>query len=444
MLITHALLATLGTTPQRIEDGALRIQGETITDIGTTAELTRRYPDEERWDAGGQLVMPAAICGHTHFYGAFARGMAIPGTPPANFPQILESLWWRLDKALTLEDVRYSALVCLIDAIRHGTTTLIDHHASPNSIEGSLEVIAEAVTEAGLRASLCYEVTDRDGPRRARAGIEENIRFARSLTPERRRHLAASFGLHASLTLSGETLADGVAAARELDLGFHVHVAEDAADQEDSLRKSGKRVVHRLGDAGILGPKTIAVHCVHVDEGEIARLAETGTWVTHQPRSNMNNGVGVAPVEEMLAQGVQVALGNDGFSHNMFAEMKAAYLVHKLARRDPRAMPGDRVMHLAYENNAALARVFWPDLQLGELAPGAAADLVFINYHPTTPLTAGNLPWHLLFGVEASMITATVCAGRVLMRDRRLLTLDEETITARSRALAAEVWARLQ
>ncbi|MGQ9803308.1 MAG: putative aminohydrolase SsnA [Anaerolineae bacterium] len=443
MLITHARLSTLGADPRLIEDGALRIQGETITDIGTTAELTLRYPDEERWDAEGQLVMPAAICGHTHFYGAFARGMAIPGAPPANFPQILESLWWRLDKALTLEDVRYSALVCLIDAIRHGTTTLIDHHASPNAIEGSLEVIAEAVEEAGLRASLCYEVTDRDGPERARAGIEENVRFARSLTPERRRYLAVSFGLHASLTLSDETLADGVAAARELDLGFHVHVAEDAADQEDSLRKSGKRVVHRLGDAGVLGPKTVAVHCVHVDEGEIARLAETGTWVTHQPRSNMNNGVGVAPVEEMLARGVRVALGNDGFSNNMFAEMKAAYLVHKLARRDPRAMPGDAVMRLAYGNNAALARVFWPDRLLGELAPGATADLVFINYHPTTPLTAGNLPWHILFGVEASMITATVCAGRVLMRDRRLLTLDEEAITARSRELAAKVWERV-
>ncbi len=443
MLIAHACLMTMGEAPRLIEDGALRIQGEVITDIGTTADLIRRYPEEERWDAGGQLVMPAAICGHTHFYGAFARGMALPDEPPADFPQILERLWWRLDKALTLEDVRYSALVCLVDAIRHGTTTLIDHHASPNAIEGSLDVIAEAVEEAGLRASLCYEVTDRDGPQRARAGIEENVRFARSLTPDRRRYLAASFGLHASLTLSDETLADCVAAARDLGLGFHVHVAEDVADQEDSFRKSGKRVVHRLGDAGILGPQTIAVHCVHVDPTEIARLAETETWVTHQPRSNMNNGVGVAPVEEMLKAGVRVALGNDGFSNNMFAEMKAAYLVHKLARRDPRAMPGDQVMRLAYGNNAALARVFWPDLYLGELAPGAAADLVFLDYHPTTPLTAGNLPWHILFGIEASMVTATICAGRVLMRDRQLLTLDEEAITARSRELAAQVWRRL-
>jgi cytosine/adenosine deaminase-related metal-dependent hydrolase len=215
------------------------------------------------------------------------------------------------------------------------------------------------------------------------------------------------------------------------------------ADQEDSLQKSGKRVIHRLHDAGILGPHTIAAHCVHVNEREIELLAETGTWVTHQPRSNMKNGVGVAPVEAMLGSGVNVALGNDGFSNQMFAEMKTAYLVHKLTQRDPRAMPGDMVMRLAYANNARLARVFWPELVLGELRTGAMADLVFLDYHPTTPLAAENLPWHLLFGVEASMITSTVCAGQVLMRDRELLTLDEEAITARSRELAAQVWRRL-
>jgi len=369
--------------------------------------------------------------------------MPVPGESPANFTQILRRLWWRLDKALTPEDVRHSALVCLVDAIRHGTTTLIDHHASPNSIAGSLDVIAGAVQEAGLRACLCYEVSDRDGKARAQAGIRENVRFAKPQIPNPKSQIAASFGLHASLTLSDETLADCVAAAAAAGLGFHVHAAEARADQEDSLRKSGKRVVHRLHDAGVLGPRTIAAHCVHVGAGEIELLAETGAWVTHQPRSNMNNGVGAAPVEAMLRAGVNVGLGNDGFSNQMFAEMKAAYLVHKLARRDPRAMPGDLVMRLAYANNARLVRVFWPDLRLGELCEGAAADLVFLDYHPTTPLTAANLPWHLLFGVEASAVTATVCAGRVLMRNRTLLTLDEQAITARSRELAAQVWERV-
>ncbi len=446
MLITHAWVATLGSEPRVIEDGALALEGRRITALGTTAELTMRFPDLERWDAGGQLVLPASICAHTHFYGAFSRGMGIPGQPPETFPQILERLWWRLDKALTLEDVRYSALVCLVDAIRHGTTTLIDHHASPNAIDGSLDLIAAAVQEAGLRASLCYEVTDRDGEERTRAGIRENVRFAKRLgetPPGGDPQLAASFGLHASLTLSDETLADCVAAADELGLGFHVHAAEGISDQKDALRKSGKRVIHRLGDAGILGPRTITVHCVHVDESEIERLADTETWVTHQPRSNMNNAVGVAPVEAMVDAGVSVGLGNDGFSNQMFAEMKTAYFVHKLDQRDPQAMPGNLAMDLAYANNARLARVFWPEQRLGELSEGAMADLVFVDYHPTTPLSADNLPWHILFGVEASMITSTVCAGQVLMRDRELLTLDEEAITARSRELAADVWNRI-
>ncbi len=442
-LIGHACIATLGREPRLLEDGALFIEDGGIADLGHTTEMSTRYPGVEWWDAAGQLLLPASICAHTHFYGAFARGMAIPGEAPRNFPQILERLWWRLDKALTLEDVRYSTLVCLLDAIRHGTTTLVDHHASPNAIEGSLDVIAEAVQQAGVRVALCYEVTDRDGLERARAGIAENVRFARTLVERPRPLLAASLGLHASLTLSDETLAECVSAAGPLGLGFHVHVAEDRTDQEDALRRFGKRVVHRFNEAGILGPRTLACHCVHLDESEIAVLAETGTWVTHQPRSNMNNAVGVAPVEAMLRAGVRVGLGNDGFSNQMFAEIKAAYLVHKLAQRDPRAMPGDLVMRLAYAHNAELARIFWPDLTLGEISPGASADLVLLDYHPTTPLTAGNLPWHLLFGLEASAITATVCAGRVLMRDRRLLTLDEEEVTSRSRELAAQVWRRI-
>ena len=443
MLITNGRVVTLGAGNRIIEEGAIRVEGALIAHVGEASRLEAVYPEEERIDAGGQLVMPSSICAHTHFYGAFSRGMALPGDAPASFPQILDQLWWRLDKALTLEDVRSSTLVCLVDAIRHGTTTLIDHHASPNAIEGSLDTIAHAVQEAGLRAGLCYEVTDRDGPERAQAGLAENVRFCQSLRANPQPMLACSVGLHASLTLGEETLADSVVAAGSLGLGLHIHAAEDAADQEDSLRRSGKRVVRRLYDAGVLGSRTIAAHCVHVDEEEIDILARTGTWVTHQPRSNMNNGVGVAPVEAMLRAGVNVGLGNDGFSNNMLAEMKAAYLVHKLAQRDPRAMPGNVAMRLATADNARLARVLWPGLALGEVRPGAAADLVFLDYQPSTPLTAGNLPWHLLFGVEASAITTTICAGKVLMRDRRLLTLDEEAITARSRELATELWERI-
>jgi putative selenium metabolism protein SsnA len=442
MLIINGRIVTFGEANEIVTDGAVRIEGATITDVGKTVRLQAAYPHDEVVDAGGQLVMPGNICGHTHFYGAFARGMAIPGEPARDFPEILGKLWWRLDRALLAEDVRYSALVCLVDAIKHGTTTLIDHHASPAALEGSLDQIAEAVSESGLRASLCYEVTDRNGMDEAQAGIAENVRFLRAVRGMGNPLLAASFGLHASLTLSDETLARCVAAAQGLDTGFHIHAAEGISDQEDSLHKSGKRVVERLHDAGILGPQSILVHCVHVDAWEMEILRDTGTWVTHQPRSNMNNAVGAAPVETMLRGGIKVGLGNDGFSNNMWAEWKAAYLMHKLWHGDPRRMNGYDVVKMAVTNNAALARVFWPDAPLGEISPGACADLILVDYHPFTELTAGNLPWHILFGFEASAVTGTMVAGKWLMRGRKLLTLDEAAIAARARQLSAAAWQR--
>ncbi len=439
MLITNATLVTWETENRILPGHALKLDGDRIAEIGPSSEMAAKYPDVERLDARGQLVMPGNICAHTHFYGAFARGMAIPGDPPKDFPEILERLWWKLDKALTLDDVRYSALVCLIDAVKHGTTTLIDHHASPNAIDGSLDVIAEAVTQAGLRTCLCYEVTDRDGPERMRAGIAENVRFIKSQIPNPKSQIAATFGLHASLTLSNETLE---ACRNAHDGGFHIHVAEHEADEYDSLKKSGTRVVDRLGHFSILGPHTIAAHCVHIDYREAELLRETGTWVTHQPRSNMNNAVGAAEVDGLLRAGVKVCLGNDGFSNAMWEEWKAAYLLHKVTSRDPRRAGGYNVAQMAIQNNAALAGMFFPQAPVGVIAPGAFADLIFVDYHPTTPLTAGNLPWHIIFGFESSMVTTTICGGKVLMKDRQLLFLDEAEITAKSRELAKRVWER--
>jgi putative selenium metabolism protein SsnA len=440
MLITNATLVTCEKENRLLPNSALRLEGGRIADLGLTAEMEKKYAaDRERLDARGQLALPGSICAHTHFYGAFARGLAIPGDPPRDFPEILARLWWKLDKALTPDDVRYSALVCLVDAVKHGTTTLMDHHASPNAIDGSLDVIAAAVEQAGLRACLCYEVTDRDGLEKARAGIAENVRFIKAQAQNPKPHLAATFGLHAQLTLSDQTL-EACRAAH--DGGFHVHVAEHEADEYDSLQKSGRRAVDRLELFGILGPRSIAAHCVHIDYAEAERLRATGTWVTHQPRSNMNNAVGAAEVEALLRAGVPVCLGNDGFSNAMWEEWKAAYLYHKAAHRDPRRGAGGAIATMALTNNAALAHLFFPQTPLGVLAPGAAADVILVDYHPITPLSAGNLPWHIIFGFESSMVTTTIAGGKVLMKDRQLLFLDEAEITARSRELAQKVWER--
>jgi cytosine/adenosine deaminase-related metal-dependent hydrolase len=310
-------------------------------------------------------------------------------------------------------------------------------------IDGSLDICAEAIAQSGLRVCECYEVTDRNGPDGAQAGIAENVRFAKQLAAQPNPLLAASFGLHASFTVGPQTLDRCVAEAQSLGIGFHVHVAEDNADEIDSETKYGQRVGEHLNARGVLGEKTLSAHCVHLNQHEINLLAKTNTKVSHQPRSNMNNAVGTTPVQTMLDSGVCVGLGNDGFSNNMYSEMKAAYLVHKATAGDPRAMSGDTVTRLAYENNARIASLFWPR-PIGVIAPGAYADLVFLDYFPYTPLTAGNLPWQLIFGVDGTHVTTTIVGGKMLMRDRVLLTLDEERIAAQAREIAPQVWKRFE
>ena len=445
MLITNGIVITWEDENRILEGYAVRVEGNVITHVEKQATLVDSFPDEERIDAHGQLVMPGNICAHTHFYGAYSRGMGIPGNPAAHFVEILEKLWWPLDKALDEKSVAASAAVCILDAIRHGTTTLFDHHASPSFIDGSLDTILGVVEKSGIRASLCYEVTDRNGIPQSEAGIRENARFAEYVKKNKPLggQVAASFGLHASLTVSDETLEKSCKAIPE-GVGFHIHVAESEADEYDSLAKSGMRLAERLEKHGILGPKSILAHCVHVDAREMEIIARSGSWVTHQPRSNMNNAVGMAGVEAMDRMGIRVCLGNDGFSNTMWDEWKAAYLAHKSWHRDPRRMNGALVAKMAMKNNRDLLSNQFDGVTAGLIQPGARADIIFVDYHPYTPMTSGNLPWHILFGFNESMITLTMVDGRVLMKDRVIQTLDEEKIVADALKLAPDVWKRYE
>jgi len=381
------------------------------------------------------------INAHMHLYSTFARGLSPKQPPPANFVQILERLWWPLDKALNQEDIFYSALIPLIECIRSGTTTIIDHHESQGYQKGCLDPIEDALRKTGVRGCLCLGVSDRYG--RGEEGIEENIRFIKKIQKKRVSGddlVSAMFGLHALFTVEEASLAESVAAARSLGVGIHVHVAEDAADQAVNEKKYRQRVVRRLNRAGGLGPKSLAVHCVHVNPAEMDILRNTQTPVVHNPQSNMNNAVGVAPVMRMLAKGVLVGLGTDGMTANMRDEVRTANILHKLAARDPRVFFAESCA-LLLRNNAAIASRHFAK-PVGALAKGAYADLIILDYNPPTPLNEGTFLGHFLFGLCGARVDTTIVNGKVLMRGGELLTVDEEKICAKSRALAQAFWRR--
>ena len=434
----NGIVVTLGQNNRVLWNAAVVVEGERVAAVGDAAEMKRRYPGADAVDCSGKIILPGFICTHHHFYSTMARGMGIPGEPAANFVEILERLWWKVDRALDEEDITLSAQMPLIDCIRNGTTTVIDHHASPAMRDGSLDLIETAVRQAGIRASLCYEVSDRNV---AGGGVAENKRFIQKVG-KGDGQIAAMMGMHASFTMSDATIEECVGIAKDAGVGCHIHVAEDAADRADSLAKYKLPTVNRLHKLGVAGKQSIFVHCVHIDDAEMDVLAETGTIVVHNPESNMNNAVGVTPLLKLLKKGVLVGLGTDGMGSDMLVQMRCAYLLHRLANHDPRVAFME-APQLLLQNNAEIAeRQF--GLRLGEIAEGRPADLAIIDYYPPTPLSEANFLGHLIFGLVDATVDTTVCKGKILMQGKQILSMDEERLAARSRELAPKMWQRLQ
>ena len=427
MILKDGVVATLD--PQHVERTDLRIEGGMIAERGPS--LTPRA-GEEVLDLDGALVLPGLVNAHTHLYSALARGMPGPEDPPRSFVEILERVWWRLDRALDEESVRLSGLVGAIEAVRSGTTVLLDHHASPSFIEGSLATLRRAVEEVGLRSVLCYETTDRNGLEGRDAGIAENRGFLASGSTALTRGMV---GAHASFTLSDETLDRLAVTVREAGSSLHVHVAEDGADVEDSRKRCGVGVVERLRRHGVLGRGTLLIHGVHLGEDELRDAHAAGAWMVHCPRSNMNNGVGQAPT----AAFGRAALGTDGLDEDMLAEARVAFL----KMRDAGRADALKAALALLVGGHRLAAAFF-GVPLGTLERGAPADLVVLDYRPPTPLTSDNLAGHLLFGLDRSHVRSTMVSGRFVLRDRRITTVDEVAVFARARRGAEALWKRME
>lgn len=417
--------ATVFTGSAVMHNAAIAIEDGKIRSINHAHGAGKRG---ETLDAGGRLVMPGFVNAHHHAYSALSTGM--PAKPSSTFYAVLENLWWKLDRALTLDDVRLSARWTAAQCLRNGVTTVLDHHASYGAVRGSLSVICEEFDRAGIRGAVCFEVSDRNGPEATTAAIEENAAFVETAGVKR------LFGLHAAFTISDETFR-AVKRAAPPELGFHLHCAEDAID----IRDNHNALVTRLERFEVLRPATLLVHGVHLREDDLRGIAPHACCLVHCPDSNLHNGVGALDVARAQRLGVTVAAGTDGMHSSMLRTYKTAYDVARHVHRCPGA--GCVETKKMYAATQALGARFFDDHAAG-LKPGCRADMAIIDYQPHTPLTEENAWSHVLYGAAECPVYATICNGRIAFIDGTLKTMDEASLTASCTSAAQALWKRMR
>jgi len=437
-IVTNGTVVTGGSSPRVIADAAVAWDGDRICSVDRPATLFERYPGAVVLDARGGLILPGFINLHHHFYSAFARGLD-PGAEPATFGDVLEGLWWRLDRALDRPSVRLSARLTAADCIREGCTTVFDHHASPRFIAGSLDVIAREIAAAGLSAVLCYESSDRNGHDEAMAGVEENADFCARHVDDPK--IRGTMGLHASFTVADDTLA-ATTPLRPEGAGCHIHVAEDPIDIRVSSALYGAGPITRLERAGLLDDRALLAHGIHLRRKDLERVADAGATLINNPESNANNGVGRLDVTAAQSSGCTVGLGTDGMASSMLRSLRAGFLAQRAAMRDPSV--GLETCPGLLAANARVAARFFDEPLLGELADGAPADIAVVDAPPPTPLTSVNLFGHLIYGAAEAPVRHTIARGKVIMEDFRLLTVDLEETAREARDIAPEVWRRFR
>ena len=437
LVIGNGKLFTRNDEMPFVENGAVAIEGTKIASVGETEAIKKQYGDAEFIDAKGGVIMPAFINTHEHIYSAMARGLSIKGYNPKGFLDILDGQWWTIDRHLTLEQTKYSAVETLISCIRNGVTTVFDHHASFGQIGGSLFTIADVAKELGVRACLCYEISDRDGMDKAGESVMENAEFIRYALKDDTDMIAGMMGMHAQFTISDATM-ELAAANKPDEVGYHIHVAEGIEDLHDCLKKYGKRIVDRLMDFNILGEKTLLGHCIYINPHEMDLIKDTNTMVVHNPESNMGNACGCPPTMELVHRGILTGLGTDGYTHDMIESYKVANVLHKHHLCDANAAWGE-VPKMLFENNAAIANRYFKT-PLGVLKEGAAGDVIVVDYNPPTQLDASNINGHILFGMTGRDVVTTVANGRVLMKDREIKVIDVEEAMAKCREESAKLW----
>jgi putative selenium metabolism protein SsnA len=429
LVLHNAVLADFD--PPRVESGSLRIDAGRIVARGAVTPAR----GDEALDCGGAVVLPGLVNGHTHLYSALAVGMPAPPRPPTNFLEILQLVWWRLDRALDAEAIEMSARIGALEALHCGTTTLIDHHASPNYIGNSLDLVERGLEAVGLRGVLCYEATDRHGVAGREAGLAENRRYLQKCRANSAGRFAGLVGAHAAFTLDDETLTELARMADEFSVGVHIHVAEDPCDEDACRREHGVALIDRLDKHGLVRAASIFAHGTHLNPVAIERVGGVGLSLAHNPRSNMNNSVGYTLVAQFRSP---VMLGTDGIGADMFDEARTAWFKSCDARQG--LSPQDILRMLAASARRASMSL---GVTVGQLSVGAAADVVVTDYVPFTPLTAENLAAHVIFALGPQQVRHVAVDGRWALRDRKVVCCDETAVRQQAATTARQLWKRM-
>ncbi len=440
LIIGNGRVITRDEAAPYLPEGGVAVEGELIREVGPTAALRAKYPGAEFIDARGGVIMPGLINAHTHIYSGLARGLSIRGHDPHTFYQVLDGMWWNIDRHLDLEGTRASAYATILECIKNGVTTIFDHHASYWEITGSLFALRDVAKEMGMRAGLCYEVSERDGLKKCDEAIEENAAFAKWAAAEKSDMISAMFGGHALFTISDATF-EKMAKANDGLTGFHIHVCEGSTDRTDSWDRYGMRPIDRLKIHGILGPKTILGHCIELTDDELDEIAATDTMCVTNPESNMGNAVGVAPVLKMFEKGILVGLGTDAYTHDMLESLKVELIIQRHHARLPNVGWMESTGML-FQNNAKMVERYI-SRPIGVLKPGALADVAVFDYAPFTPFSDANVDGHMIFGFQGRMCTHTMINGKLLYKDRKLVACDEAAVTERIYAAADRLWREL-
>lgn len=409
-----------------IERGYVRVENGEIVKVSAG---DCKY-DGENLYFEGRLLMPSLVNAHTHIYSTFSRGLRVSPFNPSSFTKLLEDLWWRLDRALTHEDLELSAYVAAIESLKGGVTTLFDHNSSPNAIEGSLDKIASSVNTVGLRYCGAYEVSDRDGLERRDRGIRENLDFAKVNTAYKK----GIFGFHASFTLSKETLS---LASKEIAgrLPIHVHVAEGPEDQEHTFSLYDQRILERFHRAGLMIQNSLYAHCIHTTASERALIKDTKGYIVVNCQSNINNGVGFPEWKKFNDEGTNLLMGNDGYGFNLCHDARFMILCPHYVHRDPAASYSGDLTRSLFGSNYNLATSAF-GVNLGTIREGSSADFIILNYRSPTEITAENFMDHFFFGIcDNISVSDAFVAGERILAEGRPARIDEEDIYKEARRL---------